>query len=197
MGSLEKRYAEALLSLAESAPQADEIDSALNALGQMFLQNQELRDFILNPAISKQTRGETIMDILDMLNASNGNEPGSEAILLLSRFLKLLLEKGRLAFLPNIAEEFHVIKAAHRNMLRITVRSASALDDDILDELREKYRIQYGAAQAEIENVTAPSIIGGISVQIGDVRIDDTIYGRLASLARTIASGAVFKKLEK
>jgi len=274
MGSLEKRYAEALLSLAGNAAQADEVDSVLTVLGNMFSNNQELRDFMLNPAITKQIRGETLHNILDMISASQRDDgdpfdadgmayasgpsdagnltnagslanagnpasagslanagnpasdgrpanaggpadaetpPGgggaadidedradmilveSESALLLSRFLRLLLEKGRLAFLPNIADEYHAVKSERRNMLRIVARSSEPLDGATLEALRERYRIQYGAAFAEIQNIVVPSLIGGVNIQIGDVRIDDTIYGRLAALARTIAAGAVIR----
>ena len=292
MGSLEKRYAEALLSLTDSASQADRVGAALSALGRLFVESPELRGFVLNPVISRQVRGETLLDILEMLgfmkrrdygyaggvgaepdvyeicgedaeddiicedaedvidcedaedeivcedadediicggaeddiirdgaeeiicdgadneniregadneNSGDGADDdigGEPAGLLLSRFLRLLLDKGRLAFLPNIAEEYGAIKANHRNVLRVTVRSAAPLDGDSLDRIRDKYKRQYGAVLAEVENVIEPSLIGGLTVQIGDLRIDDTIYGRLASLARAIAAGAAKQTVE-
>ena len=284
MGSLEKRYAEALLSLTENAAQADQVGLGLNALGRLFMQNAELRGFILNPVISRKVRGETLQGVLEILgfaksggkaqalvavagidikadaavdaevntgvdveteayaeadvgagvgaaaeaDGSDGDgdadaDAAAEAYAeadatapdkydaapdkydvapvldsgdLLSRFLRLLLDKGRLAFLPNIAEEYQSIKAKTRDMLQVTVRSSLPLEPDILEEIREKYRLQYGAAAAEVKNIVEPSLIGGVSVQIGDIRIDDTIYGRLAGLARTIAAGAVKQAAE-
>jgi F-type H+-transporting ATPase subunit delta len=191
MGTLERRYAEALLSLTESAAQADEVGMSLGNLGKLFSQNSDLREFILNPSVPNHVRAETLSDILDMLRGDGGKaESGEDAGVLLSRFLRLLLDKGRLAFLPTISDEYDAIKAAHRNVLRILVRSSAPLDDKTLGGFREKYREQYGASEAEIVNTVEPSLLGGVSVQIGDVRIDDTLYGRLASLARTITAGA-------
>ena len=283
MGSLERRYAEALLSLAENAEQADIVDSALGVLGRLYTKSAEFRGLMLNPVISINNRSETLLDILEMLGyikngtdmnicettsrkrdiyAETGNETGSksgdqkntaddrnrdiingisdagmeiekeildmvsgasepdtddplddimydqdadditemdiettaivaDAGVLLLRFLQLLLDKGRLAFLPNIAEEYHRIKANNRNNIRIIVRSSSPLENKTLIELRDKYQFQYGAANAEIDNIIDTSLLSGISVQIGDIRVDETLYGRLAELARAVAAGAV------
>jgi len=306
MGSLEKRYAEALLTLTENAGQADIIGSGLSVLGRLFIQNQEFRSFILNPALSKENRSEALLGILELLgyikgendDAKNDNgieninntparekaaesksgktkkvrksakakppaadmedavpthasvpaptsvstpmsgpthasvpapAPGrptgiiadypdyddftaagdeiymtetdseiavSDAGVILYRFLQLLLEKGRIAFLPNIAEDYNAIKAERRSAIQITVRSASPVDGITLDALRGRYMSQYGSAAAEIHNVVEPSLQGGYSVHIGGVRIDETVYGRLAALARVIAAGAVMQKAE-
>ena len=294
MGSLEKRYAEALLSLADNVEQADVVGSALSVLGRLYQKNSEFRNFILNPVISKHVRGETLLGVLEMLgyiknaggmagdmageiadggacggeavefasgeacddeavdladgeacggeavDLAGGRELGGETVelasgeacddeavdladsgacdgeagsaasvssnsaaasminagVLLLRFLQLLLDKGRLAFLPNIAEEYNSIKAKHRMALRIVARSSEPLDPDKLFELREKYRLQYGSQAAEIDNVVVPSLYGGLSVQIGGMRVDDTLYGRLAALARAVAGGAVKQSVE-
>ena len=226
MGSLEKRFAETLLSLAENVEQADMVDSALNVLGRLYIKNEEFRGLMLDPVISNQNRSETLLDILEMLgyikNGSDTSDNGirtrknrgkskphivdaeesdsmdieataavADAGILLLRFLQLLLDKGRLAFLPDIAEEYHGIKTKYRKSIRIIARSPAPLNSKTLSKLREKYKKQYGAANAEIENKIEPSALGGFIVQIGDIRIDDTLYGRLAALTRTVTAGAV------
>ena len=256
MGSLEKRYAEALLSLADNAEQADVVGSALGVLGRLYQKNSDFRNFILNPVISQQVRSETLMGILEMLgyikdgddaggdaekddtekmvneivddnganedNAANqinqineineinedneeseitGENAGNEVFVadagvMLLRFLQLLLEKGRLAFLPNIADEYNKIKAKHRSAIHIVARSASPLDSDELYGICEKYRVKYGSASADIDNIVEPSMMGEISVQIGGMRVDDTLYGRLAALSRAVAGGAVRQTAE-
>jgi F-type H+-transporting ATPase subunit delta len=227
MGSLEKRYAEALLSLAENADQADIFGAALGVLGKLYLQNAEFRSYILNPVISIHIRSETLLGILDLLgytkdsddregdkaakkpavktvntkkyiyaDTDNSNEPAiADAGVLLLRFLQLLLDKGRFAFLPVIAEEYNNIKAKYRKKLRVIVRSPVPLDPEKLFEISEKYKAQYGSASAETDNIVESSMQGGINVQIGGVRADDTLYGKLAALARAVAGGAVKQKL--
>ena len=220
MGSLEKRYAEALLALTDNVNQADYLGLALGTVGRLFRQNREFRSFILNPFISKENRSESLYGVLELLgylkNKSTNidNKPDStnkrknaeesetaydvaggelmtaDAGVLLLRFLQLLLEKGRLAFLPNISEEYNKIKAKHRKVIQITVRSSSPLDSDELDTICGKYKFKYGAASSEIQNIIEPSLLGDVSIQIGDMPVDDTLYGRLATLARTITAGA-------
>lgn len=221
MGSLEKRYAEALLSLSENTYQADMVGSALGAVGRLFMKNAEFRGYVLSPVISRHIRSEILYNTLVNLGyiepgsdeGAKTKRPGrktSDAIVcaggtdasafnagvLLLRFLEMLLDKGRLAFLPIIAEEYHEIKTRHRNIIHIIARSPEPLDIDTLEELRYKYMIQYGSAVSEIQNIVEPSLLGGVSVQIGEMRIDDTVYGRLAALARAITAGAVKQAAE-
>jgi len=208
MGSLERRYAEALLSLSDNTRQADLLGSALGALGRIYVQNAEFRELILNPEVSRQTRCEIFLGTLIKLGYIDGDaiteRRGGRAVrldaetdmvtdagVMLLKFLQMLLDKGRLAFLPFIADEYYLVKARHRQAINIIARSPEPLDSAALDDLRYKYMAQYGAAKAEIENIVEPSQLGGVSIQIGDMRVDETLYGRLAALARAIASGAV------
>ena len=283
MGSLEKRYAEALLALADNVEQADSVGSALNVLGKLYRKSYEFRSLMLNPVISNNNRSETLLGILEMLGyiksngetadnlpktrrrsiktatgntaagkgesqkssrkskksnaacdpdyadsipaadmrdlaaesdgtaadaycddcyfdddaAANPDYDDEEAVIIVDagilvlRFLELLLEKGRIAFLPIIAEEYISIKNKHRNGIHIIARSPAPLDSKQLVELCEKYKTQYGAANAEIDNIIEPSLYGGVSIQIGDMRVDDTLYGRLSALARAVTAGAV------
>lgn len=206
MGSMERRYAEALLTLSENAQQADSVGSALGAMGRLFTYNAEYRGFILNPVVSRQHRVEILLDTLIKLGYIQNAEKNEiiddteaqapDTGMLLFRFLQMLLDKGRLAFLPDIADEYTSVKEKHRDAIRITVRSSEPLNDSELGDLREKYMAQYGAAAAEIINVIDLSPPGGVSVKIGETYVDDTLYGRLAALARAITAGAVRQTAE-
>ncbi|MDR3121131.1 MAG: ATP synthase F1 subunit delta [Clostridiales bacterium] len=182
MGAVEARYAEALLSLSQTSGDADAAEAALLALGRLYSRSAELRGFLLNPAVAARVRAETL------LLALGANEPTDDCDSLLARFLRLLADKGRLGLLPAIADEYQKAKARHRNLLRVVIRSAERLDDKTVGVLLEKYRRQYGAAAAEAENIVDASLLGGICVQIGDTRIDDTLKGRFAELSKLLSA---------
>jgi len=227
MSSLEKRYAEALLSMSENAQQADTIGTAIGTIGRLFLQNEDFRGLILNPDVTRQVRSEMLQGVLKILGYikeeseadeaearekilmlcadADGDEdddfedaekPVADAGLILLRFLQLLMDRGRLSFIPFIAEEYLGFKAQCRKHIRINVRSSTPFPTERLEKMRKKYMLRYGAEDAEIENVIEPSIIGGLSVHIGGMRIDDTLYGRYAALARVVAEGAAMQTAE-
>ena len=203
---MERRYAEALLSLSENTLQADSLGVALGEIGRLFQCNAEYRGFILNPDVPRRHRVEILLDTLIKLGCLQGdadNEIINDADcaapdtgMLLFKFLQMLLDKGRLAFLPDIAEEYAGIKEKHRGAIQITARSSRLLNEEELAELRDKYMVQYGAATADIVNIIEPSLHGGIRVQIGGMHVDGTLYGRFAALARAIAAGAVKQTAE-
>jgi hypothetical protein len=103
------------------------------------------------------------------------------------RFVCLLIDKNRLPELSGIAEDYSLLKSEARNELRATLYSRQALEPAQLGALSRKYAERYGAASVLIENIVDESLLGGIIAQIGDVRVDASLSGRLAALGRAIS----------
>ena len=76
--------------------------------------------------------------------------------------------------------------ATRQEKVVATVKTAVALTDDQLTRLRNSLGRIYGRAvslHVEVE----PTVLGGISVQVGDEVIDGTVAGRLEDLRRRMA----------
>ena len=112
----------------------------------------------------------------------------------LADFLCLLVDKGRLKLVPGIAAAYHDAKAKSRNVLRISVLAPCEPGAPQLDAIREKYARRYGASAVELDFRAEPSLVGGIRVQAGDVRVDDTLAGRLAALRELVTANQANQK---
>ncbi len=215
MGALERRYAEALVEIAESAQDGAEVtdiykaDSAVASAVANIVNNTDIAGADRAEPLLPQ-RYAKIMQSLDEVTLIYKSEPGfavllaepsinlneREAIIekLFSgkvdagtlKFIKLLAKKRRINLLPEIREEYQRMADERSNILRIKIVTASPLDDAQLRMIREKYRKEYNAADVRVAACIDRKIGGGIKVIIGD-RVDDaSVMTRLENLRKAL-----------
>jgi len=98
---------------------------------------------------------------------------------------RLLRSKRRMALGPSIASFYRELLDDERNVARATVRTAVELDDERQASLRRRLAEQTGK-RVELETVVDPSILGGMTVRIGDRLFDASTRTRLQSLRREL-----------
>ena len=91
-GEVARRYARALVEIAEKQNLLDEIGSELSSLSE-GLEHPDLRRILMNPRFPRSVRTRIIEGILDASGASE----------LMRKFARLVAEKDRIADLPGIA----------------------------------------------------------------------------------------------
>jgi F-type H+-transporting ATPase subunit delta len=97
------------------------------------------------------------------------------------RFLATLAENRRLPLLPQIAEQYELLRADAEKVVKASVRSAVALEPAQLDALKAALRRRLGR-EVELRNEIDASVIGGAVIDAGDIVIDGSVRGRLAKL---------------
>jgi F-type H+-transporting ATPase subunit delta len=99
--------------------------------------------------------------------------------------IKLLIEYGRLALLPQIAAVYEELKAQDEATLEAEITSAAKLDNKQVEVLVKQLQVRFGK-KVEASVAVDPEIIGGIKIVIGDTVIDASVRGRLQELAYTL-----------
>lgn len=99
--------------------------------------------------------------------------------------IRLLVEYGRLALLPEIASTFEELKAQDEGTLDAEITSAAKLNDAQVKTLVSRLQIKFGK-KVEATVKVDPEIIGGIKIVVGDTVIDASVRGRLQELAYTL-----------
>ncbi len=100
-------------------------------------------------------------------------------------FLKALGSNGRLPVLPEIAQQFDALKRDAEGSLKVTVRSAVALDVAQVDALKAALARRFKRA-IEIETAVDADLMGGAIIEAGETVIDGSVRGRLARLAQEL-----------
>src|SRR3954451_358705 len=169
MAVVQRVYAEALLEAARDkdriAPVREEFDAFVSAIEE----SEELRGFLRNPQIESETKIAALDDLL-----SGGED-------LFSNFVHLLVEKGRIAELEDIHDEFGRLIAREERVLELELTTAVELSDEEAARVVEQVEGPSGR-RVDATLTLDPEIIGGIVVQAGSMRADASVRGRLAQL---------------
>ena len=137
----------------------------------------ELRELLRNPQLDPRARAAALEDVL-----AGGDE-------LLSNFLLLLVDKGRIGELEVIAQEFERLVAASEGVLSAELTTAIELSDD--DERRLLRQIETASGRkVEATRHVDPGLIGGIVLQVGSHRLDASVRGRLDRLRRALVGAS-------
>jgi len=98
---------------------------------------------------------------------------------------RLLRSKRRMALGVSIASFYRELLDDERNVARATVRTAVELDDERRSSLERRLAEQTGK-QVALETIVDPSILGGMTVRIGDRLFDASTRTRLQNLRREL-----------
>jgi F-type H+-transporting ATPase subunit delta len=173
--SVARRYARALLE-ASRGSDADSISAQLEALQAIVESNAELRAFLADPTHTPaQLRG--VMDLL-IQRLPVDAEP-------LPRFLRLLIDRRRLGSLSDIARQFRDLADERAGRVRGKVVSATPLSEETLQALQRALQAMTHG-QVLLETQVDPSVLGGVSAQVGSVLYDGTLRTGLDEIRRAL-----------
>ena len=99
--------------------------------------------------------------------------------------IKLLVEYGRLALLPDVAAEFEELKAQDEGVLEAEITAAATPTDVEVNALVKRLETKFGK-KIEAKVKVDPEIIGGVKILVGDTVIDASVRGQLQELAYTL-----------
>lgn len=172
---LARRYAVAVASLASEPKAVERIGSDLQRIASAIGESGPIHDFFVAPVIERGEKERVLCDAFE-----NRVDPVALHTVL------LLVRKRREALLGAIVAQYLALARSARGVETLTLQSARALDRAEYSRLIARLESLYGK-KFDVTEVVEPDLIGGIRMTMGDRRIDATISGRLAALARDLA----------
>lgn len=169
------KYAEALFEL---ALEHDNIDICLEKLTLLneFFADKDFAVVIKHPEVKADEKFNILKNCV--------NEGTPDDVLGL---LRLLVDKGRVAFIPAVADEFKALVDEHNRLLEAHVYSTSKLSDGQLSRIKAMLEKKYGKA-IKIEEHMDSSIIGGLRINIGDDMLDTSIKKDIEDIRSSLLS---------
>ena len=171
--SIARRYARAILEAAGAS--ADQVLSELQALVVALEGSAELKDLFSNPAYSRAQRNGVLESILK----SNPVQPA------LANALRLLNDRNRLYSLADITRIYRDLVDVRMGRVRGKVTSAKPLGADQLKALEDSLQ-KLTQRDVLLEAKTDPSLLGGVTAQVGSVVYDGSLRNQLDQLAREL-----------
>ena len=86
-----------------------------------------------------------------------------------------------------VAEQFHALKNAREGSSDVEITSAFPLDDSQTNELVAALERKFGR-KLYAKVAVDPSLIGGVSVKVGDEVLDTSVRARLAAMQATLTA---------
>jgi F-type H+-transporting ATPase subunit delta len=176
--STARRYAEAAMDIAVRDGTVEEWLASLDA-ATAALSDPTVTRVLANPALPYAGRSQAAAQLL---GTAIDDKPRNLVL--------LLIRRGRIEQLPDVAREFRRLRDLREGIVHATVTSAAPLADDELAALRDRIESIAGG-RVELELVVDPQLIGGVMVRIGDRLIDGSVRGRLEQLRTRLVTGAL------
>jgi F-type H+-transporting ATPase subunit delta len=182
--TIARPYARAAFEVASDKDDLAKWSEALTAAQEVLTDGQAVR-FLSHPALTDEQKFGFLTDLFKKAGGkasvlAGGSDEGNN-------FLKLLLEYGRVAVLPEISEQFEALKANVENTVDVTVTSAAAMSAAQKKEVTAALKERLGR-EVRLETEIDESLIGGAIIRAGDVVIDGSLRSRLEGLSNALIS---------
>jgi len=168
-------YARALFDAAKERDRLPKVREDLNGFAEMLDEVPELDALLRNPQIDPRAKADTLDAILGGVDE------------LVRNFLLLTIEKSRASELREIHKEFERLVAAEEGRLTVGLTTANELTDDEAREIVQQIEKASGRPVDASRSVD-PTLIGGIVLQAGSMRVDASVRGRLERLRRQLTT---------
>lgn len=175
-GSIARRYAKALLEIGVEDGNYERLGREVRALARAFKTSDELRVALSNPAFPRSDREKVLRAVLQRLGASQ----------IVVNFTRLLLDRERMAVVPEISRALDDMIDARAGRVAAEVRSAVPLDAGQRERLTQALE-QLSGKKVEMKIDTDPSLLGGVVAKLGDTVYDGSLRTQLERMKQTLA----------
>ena len=169
-----RKYATALFSAAREEKAIDQVAADMASLGELISHDGRFVKFLDSPHVSTGDKKALLKSTFEKRISSTAY-----------RFLRLVLDKKRVNYLPGMAVEFEELVRQHRGIVKAQVTTAVPLESDQADRLAgELGRIT--GKRVEIDSRIDPSVLGGVIVAYENQIIDRSVRRGLDDLRENL-----------
>ncbi|MDK2800163.1 MAG: F-type H+-transporting ATPase subunit delta [Clostridiales bacterium] len=180
MNSISKRYAQALLLIAQEKDALTAYEQQLKECSCIIQSNKAIYEILSNPENSHAIK-------VNLLNRLFGNSVSKDIL----NLLKLLIDKKRLNLLNDILMAYKEGVHAFVKSLDVNIISAFPLTSDEMDRIKSKLKEKYNVSEVNLIPIIDESLIGGFKLVIGNQVIDQSIKGMMHTLKNQIITKTI------
>jgi F-type H+-transporting ATPase subunit delta len=175
-----KRYSRALFNLAREEKAIEQYGIELDGFNQVLQDIPDLGSALRNPLYPESVKKTLFQKVAARMELSP----------IMNSFLNLLVEKGRIQHLPEIADYYHRLIDEYSGISRAKVKAAVKLRDAEIEEIAAALEKKMGK-KIVVEFEQDDSLLGGVFAQIGDFVLDGSIKRQLINFKESLKRGAV------
>jgi F-type H+-transporting ATPase subunit delta len=174
LATVARPYAEALFRVAKQGNMAawSELVSELAQVGA----NPDVQAFAANPNVTDTDMAATLVSLVKSPMTPEANN-----------FIQMLVENGRISLLPEIGEQFQVLKNADAGAADAEITSAFEMSDAQVAQLVALLEKKFGRKLNPTVSVDQ-ALIGGVRVVVGDEVLDTSVRAKLQQMHVALAA---------
>jgi len=172
--TIARPYAQAAFDFAKQKGElkawSELLTNAATAIG-----DTQVAALIVNPQLTTSQ----LRELMQALVGDAAGQPGQN-------FIHLLTEEHRLTVLPEIAEQFELLRAEEEKSVDVEVRSAFALNEAHQQKIVAALKERLGR-EIRLHCEVDEALVGGAVIRAGDQVIDGSVRTRLAEMSSALA----------
>ena len=146
--------------------------------------NPDFVNLLRSPVIKSDAKGKIVAAVA-----------GDNTGILVSSFIKLLIQKGREGALPEITHAFVEQYKVYKNIYSIKLTTATPVSEELKNEIVNHIKATTEMKNIELETEVKEDIIGGFVLQAGDKLVDASISYDLKQIARQFENNDFIYKI--
>ncbi len=157
-----------------------ELIEDMKLVQQLSEENRDFALFVKSPLVSPKLKESTLVQVFE---GRFQTEFGVQLV-------RLMAQKGREAYLPNMAASFISLHDEEKKIRRGHLVSAHPLPATVLDEIKETLEQQSGYTHLLSEEVDE-TLIGGFVLKVGNHQFDGSVASAIRKIKRSFAGKLV------
>lgn len=176
------RYAKSLIDLAVEQDKLERILEDIKSF-QKTADNREFYLLLKSPIINTTKKQQIFNAMFD----GKFDE-------MTSAFMKIILNKGREAYLPEIADEFVNQYKAIKHISTVKLTTAVPLSEETVSKIKQRL-VASSATEAHVELLTKvnPDIVGGFVIEFDDKLYDSSVTHKMELLRKEFSKNLFVK----
>ena len=170
-----KRYAQAVFEIALERKELDKWQSDLREVASLG-KDAEAIALLQSPRLRFADKARLLAEQLRDINP------------LALNLVYLLVTRGRLSMVGDIAGEYQRLLDSYHGIERAEVTTAVTLDDKEKQKLEEQLGVVVGK-KVVLETKVDKSLIGGVVARVGGRLLDGSVLSQLTVMKKTLAGG--------
>ena len=175
MPAAARRYAKALLSLAQETGDEEAIGAELNQIAAVFAEPSLARTLAL-PTLPLKARRDIVEQLISIA--------APKAVV--ANFLRVLADNDRLSMFADIESAYQTLLEKLLGRVRATVKSASALSEDELRSIVDVFSQKTNKTVVPTVEID-PELLGGVTVEIEGRVYDASVRTQLRRISQSLA----------
>jgi F-type H+-transporting ATPase subunit delta len=181
---LAARYAKSLIDLAIERNELDTIYKDMLFMQSVCRGSRDFVNLLKSPVIPSEKKDK----ILTAITAGRLSA-------VVSTFNKLLIQKNREAFLPEIVTAFIQQYKDYMGICLATLTTATPASEELKKTIIDKIKTSTAIKHIELNTVVKEGIIGGFILEVGDLLVDASIAFDLSKIKKQFQNNDFIYKI--